>query len=176
MICCGYDTKYCICFIFSDGFLSLQSEIHSSIKSSKKNSRKSSKLESLAHSDLSDSELDFHRSPLKKRQPGGLASSTSRGQLKSTFDTFKIATSNKMHIGGLASDSPMPSRTPGLGSSYDSGHIDPVVPYLPDSEINSYTISRFVYIFLSILQAFICLLFPGILVDLLPTLLTSRTT
>ncbi len=94
-------------------------------------------MDSLVQSDYSDSDLE---------RPPRTASASVRGHgvdLKSTFDTFKLATANKMHIGGLCIDSPVPSRTPGLGSSYDSGHADLVVPYLPDSEINSYTISRF---------------------------------
>ena len=32
---------------------------------------------------------------------------------KNTFETYKIGTANKMHIGGMCSDSPIPCYNPG---------------------------------------------------------------
>jgi hypothetical protein len=129
------DTYFKFFDLFSDGILSLQSEIHSSIRSSKKTSRKSSKMDSLATSDFSDSDFETASRP----SSGRLRTSK---RLKSTFETYKLATANKMHIGGMSSDSPIPftnGYNPGLGSSYEGSSA---IPYLPDDDIYSYTVSR----------------------------------
>ena len=128
---------------FSDGSgadssreLSLQSEIHSSIRAKKKLRTRTSQLQSQAlggrgasetSTDLSDSDLEVN--------PGGLSSA-----YKSTFDTFRLATANKMHIGGLSSDSPIPTYNPGLGSSLESAPR--ILRLGQDQDAYSYTISR----------------------------------
>ena len=107
--------------LFTDGDrqLSLQSEIHSSIKSRKKSSKAR-----LFEADQSDTDSD--------------AIEPKESKFKNTFATYKLATANKMHIGGMSSDSPIPTYNPGLGSSFDE---KPKIMKL-DEDTFSYTISR----------------------------------
>merc|ERR1719412_1615870 len=58
---------------------------------------------------------------------------TSRpSKLKNTFATYKLATANKMHIGGMSSDSPIPTYNPGLGSSLEGPkYLDSNQEHLP---------------------------------------------
>ena len=44
-------------------------------------------------------------------------------KFKNAFATYKLATSNKMHIGGMSSDSPIPTYNPGLGSSFEAAKV-----------------------------------------------------
>ena len=91
-------------FFSGDGKFSLESEIRSSIRSTSKfpPQQKSSILD--RHSSDSD-ELDM------------AISSQSNSNFKNTFQTFKIGTANKMHIGGMCSDSPIPIYNPGICTS-----------------------------------------------------------
>ena len=87
--------------------LSLQSEIHSSIRTAKKKHKHS--LHLLDPSSTDDSDLE--QCPRQQQPPC---------KLKNTFATYKLATANKMHIGGMSSDSPIPIYNPGLGSSLET--------------------------------------------------------
>ena len=93
-------------FILFTDDLNLQSEIHSSIRTAKKKHKHS--LHLLDPSSTDDSDLE--QCP-RQQQPC---------KLKNTFATYKLATANKMHIGGMSSDSPIPIYNPGLGSSLET--------------------------------------------------------
>lgn len=83
----------------------------------------------------SDSELDSALQPSRSKQ-------RHHQDLKSTFATYKLATANKMHIGGLSSDSPIPSYAPGLGSSLENPSGFSIPRVMPLDDTFSYTILR----------------------------------
>lgn len=119
--------------------ISLQSEIHSSLRSSKRTSKRSShqssKLDSA--SDFSDSDLDFSSSSFRHHKSSSL--------FKNAFSTYKLATANKMPHGGGSNTSPVPitqGYNPGQGSSLDNSYLTTSIPYMPDDNIYSYTVSR----------------------------------
>ena len=109
-----------IFLFFADGDrqLSLQSEIHSSIKSKKKSSSATRALrESTAQAATEDTDTESIDYDADGEQ------ATKSNQFKNAFATYKLATSNKMHIGGMSSDSPIPTYNPGLGSSYEAAKV-----------------------------------------------------
>lgn len=125
---------------------SLQFEIHDSVRSSRKSSKRSSRIGSTRFSS----------------GPSSVAGQGHGGEghdFKRAFNTFKVATANKMPRGaGFGETSPVPvSRgyRPGQGSSLDNSVKDsrPSGPdsfisagdgirYLPNDSFYSYTVSR----------------------------------
>ena len=94
----------------------MQSEIHSSIKSKKKSSSATRALrESTAQAATEDTDTESIDYDAEQ--------ATKSNQFKNAFATYKLATSNKMHIGGMSSDSPIPTYNPGLGSSYEAAKV-----------------------------------------------------
>ena len=76
-------------FLSDDCQLSLQSEIQSSIRSNQSKKK---------------SNTDEFKMEMAVTRPS---------KFKNAFETYKIGTANKMHIGGLSSDSPIPCYNPG---------------------------------------------------------------
>ena len=130
------NSSYFILFLTDDNCktrqLSIESEIQSaSIRAKTKKSHSKSQHWLDSSTDMSDSDLDFSGNFSKNRE-------APPQKFKNAFATYKLATANKMHIGGLSSDSPIPTYNPGLGSSFENA---PKIMRLDDT-LNSYTVSR----------------------------------
>ena len=113
--------------------LSLQSEIHSSIRAKKKHKSPANRHLQLDSSTDMSGDSDLESTSTSVSSASGLRSSH---KFHNAFATYKLATANKMHIGGLSSTTPDPIYNPGLGSSLETKVLK------IDDDMYSYTISR----------------------------------